>query len=1510
MNSEKNINGKRNGNFYLEYQPSINYAMVRNGVKTVIACSLENGDREDWHQVKVVLVGEHMVAQEVLVDVVQAGSSNLLDDLKILAPDENLANLTANVDTVFTIIVSVEGEEVFRQNYPITLTPDEYYLHLDESDHQKEITKQIIWERKLLDFSLRNNMINCKLGKRVIPFVSFDIPKMEDLLQEGSDYTITPYPEKLVEPQDDGMYHSAMQASALREKVVSTIEKNKQITSYLSETELHNALKFIYRASRNALEENGANTLFVVLGLLKWYENEKSTLPRYAPLLMLPVDIVRKSGQNYVIRLRDEDTIMNITLLELLKQQFRIDMSVLDPLPTDEHGVDVQKILNTVRMAVREQKNWMVLDEALLGLFYFNKFVMWNDIHTNAEKLKESDVLKSLMEGRVALQSSDDVVDARDVDKRNLPSDFCIPIDVDSSQMEAVIESGRGKSFILYGPPGTGKSQTITNMIANALYQGKRVLFVAEKMAALEVVQKRLTKIGLDPFCLELHSNKVTKQHFLNQMQKALDVTHKKEPEDYKATSEKLFAHRQQMITYIENLHRRQQSGFSLYECITRHLSIEGEELKEHLPKPQDITKDKLTLWVEQMASLNTVFHVTGRPQEHPLLGLFPFSFSNESKEKLYALLKTYQKEYQNIQQSIADTPVKLNLTPSELDWAKQVSTLLDTVPQQSLLDFVQQDADSLQERWKEISDKWFLPRFFAKRSFTKEMRQFVSNVKFNEVPDLLDKQKSLKKLMKNYCMSHHVEWAPTESALCQQLASERLAKVGDQGTALGNIVKEIESLAAVCFYNEPAEEKLNKLNEQIPGWFDHADAYKDWCLWSERRKELVAEGLQCAVTAIERDGMSPDAASDALQKSIYHILTMDIVDKDPSLAKFNGLIFEEMVDKYKKETYTFQNLSKHELYCRLAAQIPSQTIAATANSEMGILKRNINNGGRGTSIRKIIDQIPTLMPKLCPCMLMSPISVAQYVDMNADKFDLVIFDEASQMPTSEAVGAIARGKALICVGDPKQMPPTSFFSTQSVDEEEVEYDDMESILDDCITLSMPGHYLSWHYRSKHESLIAFSNLKYYDSKLHTFPSIDDQQSKVRLVQLSGEYDKGRTRSNPAEAKAIVDEVLRRLSDPELSKRSIGVVSFSKVQQNLIDDMLSDALAKRPELEAKAYNCEEPIFIKNLENVQGDERDVILFSVGYGPDKQGHVSMNFGPLNNDGGERRLNVAVSRARYEMIVFAILHAEQIDLNRSSAKGVEGLKSFIEFAGKGQIMRYDAASAAATAMNDNDEAEGDLVKLVADKLMEKGYKTVTHVGRSQFKIDIAVVNPDKPEEYMMGILCDGRNYYETKTTRDREIVQPGVLAGLGWNVMRVWAVDWYSNNDQVMSRILQRLEDIKHHVKVQNTELDEAKKLASKAFDGSGLKSEKEKEYHLPKRLENKSISEIPTEEIQKVVMMAVEQNMSIPIDELKKLVVKLLGFSRRSSKTDMAVDKAIEFLEVMDKVTVSNGVISVK
>ena len=1469
--------------------------------------------------------------------------------------------------------------------------PDHYALHLDTPE--TEITKQTIWERKLLDFSLRNNLINCKVGRRVIPFVSFDIDLLEDHLQAGEDYTVLPYPKKQIDPVEGSIYDSHLQASDLKEMVSEEVKGNHRLVSYLSETELATAMKFIYRASRNSLEENGANTLFLAIGMLKWYENDKSIMARYAPVLLMPVDILRKSGTNYVIRTRDEDTIINTTLIELLKQQFKINLGVLDPLPTDDHGVDVKRILATVREGVKNMHRWNVMEESLLGLFSFNKFVMWNDIHNNAKKLKENDVVKSLMEGRVALKDLDQVADAREADKKSQPSDYCIPIDVDSSQLEAVIESGRGKSFILYGPPGTGKSQTITNMIANALYQNKRVLFVAEKMAALEVVQKRLTKIGLDPFCLELHSNKVTKTHFLTQMQKALDVVHIKEPEEYKATSEKLYAHRQQLITYIENLHRKQVSGFSLYDCISRHLVISEEEMKGVLPPVSEINKEKLSEWVEEIERLTTVFKITGHPVENALNGLEPKTFREEDVARLRSLLIDYKNDYDQLTATLPHLPIAVGTNDQDILMADAMGKMMEETPvmtadilniaanrqryealikalemgkerdsvKATILETCQDealtaDSKALSAKHTEIMGKWFLPKFFAKRNFMKQVRQFCAGAKFDEVPELLktiahyqelrqgvkeqsdqlsalfgadgkgDAEKwqiiepSLKgasqllQLLMDYAQRHDKNVMEVRNALMERVGGSwdlfrqsYSQSFNAVSTQLQRLLALEEEMAPLTGFDMPIQNYHSEIAKHVDTWMTHLGEIKDWCLWIERKQALENKGLKSVTDYILQQHADAQQTSKAFQKTVYHLLTMDIVDKDPSLAKFNGLIFEELVDKYKELTYSFQDLSKKELYCRLAARIPLQTLAAATNSEMGVLKRNINNGGRGTSIRKIIDQIPTLLPKLCPCMLMSPISVAQYIDMGGEKFDLVIFDEASQMPTSEAIGAIARGKALICVGDPKQMPPTSFFTAQSVDEDEVEIDDMDSILDECITLSMPGHYLSWHYRSKHESLIAFSNLQYYDSKLRTFPSIDDQQSKVRLVQIEGEYDKGHTRSNPAEAHAIVDEVVRRLKDPELSKLSIGIVSFSKVQQNLIEDILIDELTKHPELEQKAYQCEEPIFIKNLENVQGDERDVIMFSVGYGPDKHGKVSMNFGPLNNEGGERRLNVAVSRARYEMIVFATLRAEQIDLKRSSAKGVEGLKSFIEFAGKGTL---NLTQSMVAANNLQDAAENDLVRIIAEELRSHGYEVMTHVGRSQFKIDLAVLNPEKKDEYMMGILCDGRNYYDTKTTRDREIVQPGVLTGLGWNVMRVWAVDWYGNHQQVVDRLLKRLDDIKNNVKQKAAASEEAKKIASQAFTLKGMKMEKKEEYRLPWRYEHKDIAEIPTEEVQKAVLYNVKGAVSIPMDELKRLTVKLMGFSRRTQRIDRAVELAVTRLQQNDKVTVTDNVVTIK
>ena len=383
-------------------------------------------------------------------------------------------------------------------------------------------------------------------------------------------------------------------------------------------------------------------------------------------------------------------------------------------------------------------------------------------------------------------------------------------------------------------------------------------------------------------------------------------------------------------------------------------------------------------------------------------------------------------------------------------------------------------------------------------------------------------------------------------------------------------------------------------------------------------------------------------------------------------------------------------------------------------------------------------------------------------------------------MPTCEAIGALARAHSAVIVGDPKQMPPTNFFATVRTDDEEAEIDDLDSILDDCISLSMPEHKLGWHYRSKHESLITFSNINYYNNNLVTFPSSDDKVSHVKWQHVEGYYDYGKTRTNFAEADAITNEIIERLiSYPD---KSIGVIAFSKQQSDLIEDILAEKISSYPRLVKANNENPEPLFIKNLENVQGDERDIILFSVGYGPDKNGHVSMNFGPLNKIGGEKRLNVAISRARYEMKIFSTLRPEQIDERRTQAEGVIGLKNFLKFAQKGNDIL------AKTSKN----KESQMIRQIAQRLEEEGYEVRTSVGTSDLKIDIAVADPLNPDKYILGVICDGENYYRLKTIRDREVVQPSVLGMLGWNLMHVWSIDWLFNREIVMKNLLSSIKN----------------------------------------------------------------------------------------------------------------------
>jgi hypothetical protein len=425
-------------------------------------------------------------------------------------------------------------------------------------------------------------------------------------------------------------------------------------------------------------------------------------------------------------------------------------------------------------------------------------------------------------------------------------------------------------------------------------------------------------------------------------------------------------------------------------------------------------------------------------------------------------------------------------------------------------------------------------------------------------------------------------------------------------------------------------------------------------------------------------------------------------------------------------------------------------------------------------------------MTQLAPCVMMSPLSIAQYLPAEAKPFDVVIFDEASQIPVWDAIGAIARGTQVIIVGDPEQLPPTSV-GQRGVDDEDDDgstVQSQQSILDECLASNIPSMRLSWHYRSRHESLIAFSNAKYYRGELMTFPSPVTRDTAVRYVHVEGGvYERGGAKVNRKEAEAVITEVVKRM---KTSTQSIGVVTFNGDQQRLIENMLDQARRSDPALEAHfdRNQTREPVLVKNIENVQGDERDVIIFSVAVGPDKTGRITAQISSLNGEGGHRGLNVAVTRARSELLVFATLRAEQIDLGRTSAKGVVDFKHFLEFAEHG-------ARAIAEAFSPTGRTpESPFEDAVMRALEDKGWEIHPQVGVSFFRVDLGVVHPDFPGRYLAGVECDGATYHRSATARDRDRLREMVLNGLGWKISRIWSTDWWMDASSAAEKIHARL------------------------------------------------------------------------------------------------------------------------
>ena len=1328
---------------------------------------------------------------------------------------------------------------------------------ISDAVRKEPVTKLTQWERKLLDLSLRNMLINMRMTKAVVPLLSSDVSILEDALSDGEEFQVMPRPAEMAIAGDGGVPVEALGDLGPFADFIALESKHKRLHSLYMEKELNSCLTKMYRSAKTSMEENGASTLYLALGLLRWFETKNSTTARYAPIVLVPIDIVRKSAsKGYAMRMRDEDAQINITLLEFLKQKFDTEIYGLNPPPVDMHGLDMPKVFAIIRHAVMNLPMWDVVEAGFIGNFSFSQFVMWNDIHSNSSFLENNKIVHSLMAGAVDWDCA--IPECVDTDEAYLP------VTVDSSQLRAINMAAADVSFVLHGPPGTGKSQTITAMVANALTKGKTVLFVAEKMAALEVVQKRLTALGIQDFCLELHSNKATKKAVLDQLRRGLEIGLQGMKTDYDKKIQDIRKMRGELDGYARALHVKRPFGKSLRQLMDIYEMIPELNKSVHFDRAYAgaLTESDLDHQAYSLERLVAAGKGIGHPHNHPLMAVHKTEYSQRLKFDLESIIRAYTDALTKFQADVTGFVTMMELqAPVSDDQYRTICHYADSViaaeeipaflrqtdnadrefaapeaflkkkqafslKQAAVLskwneNFLRMDMNFYREKYDQANKKFFgkgkalaaltaeLQAFAAFEVETERIPVYLADIIFyqQESREMAEAEAELsydwKQILDVHFTAEALQAYKNEVKRQRQILSQfsdQIRKLEAQGN-LKSCIQMAKSLTADLDTVQQTEARATELLDLS---FDHADenflesrlrlcacilehasSIKDWIIYRQFAVECRQKGLGPICDAYEA-GLPHDEVMIVYLRSVYRTIILSVIEHEPVLNGFTGIGFNEKIAQFKKLDQEFMDLTKDEMFYKLTHQLPTSYDSVEISKELNILRRAISSNGRGLSIRALFEQIPQILTRLCPCMLMSPISAAQYLKAENDLFDIVIFDEASQLPTCKAVGVLARGKNAVIVGDPNQMPPTSFFAGNTVDEDNLDIEDLDSILDDCLALGMPSAYLHWHYRSRHESLIAFSNQEFYENSMFTFPSVNDRERRVGLVKTEGFFDRGKGRVNEGEAKAIVAEIRKRYEDLVRKDQTVGVVTFNISQQTLIEDLLQVEYQKDAAFDQWANAGEEPLFVKNLENVQGDERDIILFSIAFGPDAEGKLSMNFGPLNKAGGWKRLNVAVSRARSEMVVFTTMTSDMINLKRTKSKGVEALRDFLEFAQKGRLQ--------GEYIETRVQKEQGIMEHICRAIADGGYEYQRAVGHSKFKVDIAVINPYNPEAYLLGIMLDGESYRQSTNTRDREVAQISVLNGLGWELHRIWTMDWWDNRDKELMKLMQLLSEKK--------------------------------------------------------------------------------------------------------------------
>ena len=1448
--------------------------------------------------------------------------------------------------------------------------------------------------RALLDLGTRNRLINIPLRTkniRAIEIVDCKSTEVFDLLGQAKRCTFVQTEEDKPASAADG----STGMSALAPKEASGGSRSRQaetmLQTRLSSEGLQKRLLDIWYDAKTLEEEQGVNILYLAFGLLKWFEDDKSDTERFAPLVLLPVRLERSSAADrFHLVSRSEPPSPNLSLQAKMDGEFGLKIEDFG----DEDDVDIAAYMSGIAETVSRKSRWEVRPDAMvLGFFSFSKFLMYRDLDPENWPADGSLDLNALIRGLLqdGFEASEPIVsDDGNIDAVIQPVAMNHVVDADSSQTVAIEEVTRGRHLVIKGPPGTGKSQTITNIIASAAAQGQTVLFVAEKMAALDVVHRRLRDVGLGSLALELHSSKANKRVLLEELKRTRSMS-APQPRGEATLVQRLTDIRDRLNEHAGMMHTAHDPSeltpFRLLGNLIRSWGSAGQSGHE-LEAPESWSPLELERRRELVQEIAERVASDGPPHLHPWRGVGRDALDPGEMETLRRSLDRLAEDLAKVVVGADRACALFDL--SRPDTFGQVTDLLGFVEAAAAMPECDRSAfrDPIWERPDEISEivetgarfsklKGVFESAFVESAWdasVRECRDVIANkgrswlrifslryraqtatlASYLKVPMpktvdqrllLLDGLIAAQTARRSFEAVQTVgrsafggswrkersDWERLDSLsswwdsfpkeVAGQGTRDRLARVvlsaddrkslGDFKTAFDAVKTGVDQLfdflrldpGRIPVHVGP-EMLFVEISARVSEWRHSPERITRWVAFMDRIRTAEDYGLGTLVGRLLDGSLSGDALLETFDRSYFEAMRSVIFIAHPELKKFDGESHRRNVESFCKLDQERMKLARDQIAHEHASRLPRNMGGI---GPLGVLNGEVAKKRNHLPIRQLLERAGPVIQQIKPVFLMSPLSVAQFLKPGAVSFDLLVVDEASQIEPVDALGAVARCRQMVVVGDERQLPPTRFFAKLTGNDDDPDEDDevtfrakdAESILDLCLAKGLPHRMLNWHYRSKHQSLIAVSNKQFYDNRLFIVPSPYDAVAGMGLKfnhLPDAHYDRGNTRTNPKEARTVAEAVMRHAR--EAPDRTLGVATFSVAQRQAVQNELELLRKQNPETEEFFSRASsEPFFVKNLENIQGDERDVIFISLGYGRTKEGYVAMSFGPLNSDGGERRLNVLISRAKLRCEVFSSITGDDIDLSRSKGRGVAALKMCLSFAQTGRL---------GIAEETGRDPDSVFEEQVAARLTALGHDVKTQIGTAGFFIDLAVADPDKPGRFVLGIECDGAQYHSSRSARDRDRLRQNVLEAHGWVLHRIWSTDWFLRPEEETTKVVKAIEAAKAQWREMDERADDSVSAVPIRFssheeaDAEVVVAEVGTEREATTRYEEAKLSvrrqvephETPLPEMMKHVVQVVTAEGPIHESEIVVRIRSAWGLARAGNRIRDAVQAAIK------------------